>query len=537
MASSSEEFSRLVDPFETRKAQKLLRLYYNGVRQYVPELERRIFELAHAECTARFALEDGKPMLRTHINYRHRGREKTIVLREPELRGSTKGHAWRSVLNLGPFDLEMWWFNRALLSATPGLGKKADVQRLVRRWSGGLMLFRDGFRINPYGNAEDDWLGLDKKAFGSRGFKLNRQQVVGRVKISWRNKGFIEQTNREGLTDTPERAIFVDLLKQVVFGQFKEFLDTVDKDTRAQQLTTIEDLREYVEKAQSEISRKIREVLVRAPSEKQALTEIDGLVRTLNGYIEQAQRLAEEYQSDRAKFVYLAGIGLMVEFILHELGRATTLTLDTLKELSAGTDVATISRTTMPAAITTLQEQLATINKRVQTLDPLSTSRRQRKEDFDVCETLRLIVEGRQPQAARHKVSFRGGPEQGDSWIVNGVVGMFIQIVENLLSNSFYWLDVQRDMEPDLDAHIDFRLDRQMRTVIITDNGTGVDPAQSKDIFEAFISHRAANRGKGLGLYISREIADYNDWTLDILDESTVRPSRLNSFVLTLGKA
>ena len=66
------------------------------------------------------------------------------------------------------------------------------------------MLFRDGFRINPYGGPEDDWLELDKRAFRSRGFKLNRQQVIGRVLIDYRNTRLVEQTNREGLTDTPE---------------------------------------------------------------------------------------------------------------------------------------------------------------------------------------------------------------------------------------------------------------------------------------------------------------------------------------------
>ena len=41
------------------------------------------------------------------------------------------------------------------------------------------MVFRDGFRVHPYGGPEDDWLDLDKEAFRSGGYKLNRQQIIG----------------------------------------------------------------------------------------------------------------------------------------------------------------------------------------------------------------------------------------------------------------------------------------------------------------------------------------------------------------------
>ncbi len=529
-----EEFSRLVDPFESRKASRLLRLYYNGERHYVPEIERRLFEIAHAECKASFAYEDGRPVLRGYVNYRLRARERSFVLREPELRGVIQGHPFSALMNLGPFEVEFWWYNRLILTEVAGLGKKQQVQALVRRWSGGLMLFRDGFRINPYGGPEDDWLGLDKRAFGSRGFKLNRQQIIGRVTITHRSRGLIEQTNREGLTDTPEKLVLVQLLQQILFKEFKIFVDNADKEVRVQELTSLENLEEHVERTQDDIVKKIRMVIARVPAERPALTEVERLVMTLNEYIVQARGLAQEYQTDRAKFVYLAGIGLMVEFILHELGRATNHTLDTLKSIEkqgSGKNLPAM----LPAAFTTLSDQLATIVKRVETLDPLSTSRRQRKEDFDVFGVIHQIVEARDAQARRHNVRFEGNFDEQRRWMVRGVRGMFIQIIENLLSNSFYWLGVQRDIEPGLRPYIRIDIDPDDGTVMVTDNGSGVDPPSASEIFEAFVSHRPARDGKGLGLYISREIADYHDWKLDIVREHTVRKGRYNSFVLDLS--
>ena len=37
-----DEFSRIVDPFESKKANRLVRLYYNVERHHVPEMERRL---------------------------------------------------------------------------------------------------------------------------------------------------------------------------------------------------------------------------------------------------------------------------------------------------------------------------------------------------------------------------------------------------------------------------------------------------------------------------------------------------------------
>ena len=118
--------------------------------------------------------------------------------------------------------------------------------------------------------------------------------------------------------------------------------------------------------------------------------------------------------------------------------------------------------------------------------------------------------------------------------MVRGVKGMFIQIVENLLSNSFFWLGVQGDIDPEFEPYIEVKMDPEESTLLITDNGTGVEPSAAKEIFDAFVSHRPAREGRGLGLYISREVAEYNDWSVDILEEASVRKGRYNTFVVHL---
>ena len=156
--------------------------------------------------------------------------------------------------------------------------------------------------------------------------------------------------------------------------------------------------------------------MARVPSEIRALSEVVRLVGLLNGYVDQARELAEEYESERGKFVYLAGIGLMVEFILHELGRATEDTLKTLESFTAS-DFDEDDADSLTAGFVTLSDQLRTIVKRVNSLDPLSTSRRQRKENFDVWEVVEQVIESRQAQAGRHGVEFRGDCDGDGEWM------------------------------------------------------------------------------------------------------------------------
>ena len=84
-----------------------------------------------------------------------------------------------ALVKLGGFDLEIYWYNRRIVDSIEGLTENKTASRAqIARWSGGPMLYRHGFRVLPFGDPDDDWISLDKRAFGSSGFKLNRQQVL-----------------------------------------------------------------------------------------------------------------------------------------------------------------------------------------------------------------------------------------------------------------------------------------------------------------------------------------------------------------------
>ncbi|TIT28864.1 MAG: HAMP domain-containing histidine kinase, partial [Mesorhizobium sp.] len=292
-------------------------------------------------------------------------------------------------------------------------------------------------------------------------------------------------------------------------------------------------IEEKIETTGDEVRVRLRQIERLLPSEHRHLIEQAlRLIRELTGYLDEARELTEEAAEDRAELVHLAGVGLMVEFIMHELERTTSATLRTLTEIDQDA-----LRRSDAAAISVLGDQLKTINKRVSNLDPISAARRQTKENFDPSEVIRQIVEGHAGKLHRHDIAIGGSYLDAPRWRVKAVRGMFIQIIENLLSNSFYWLIQQKVVEQRLKLRITINVDPEEQVITVTDNGPGVSPESASEIFEAFVTRRPAGEGHGLGLYISREVARYHGWNFDLERAETVRPGRYNTFVLDMGGA
>lgn len=528
----NSEFSRMVDPFDRRRGNRLFRITYNGEQVTLPQIPQRLFDVAHAKVNARSERQsDGQVQLIVEMDYRLNTRKKHVItLPEVKLVSITKSRSTRVLRKLGSFTLEFLWFNRLFLTAVEGLGTRSDVQGLVRQWAGGLMVFRDGFRINPYGGPDDDWLQLDKKAFGRRGYKLNRQQVIGRVNLTWRNRRLVEQTNREGLVDNEYKEALVSILQKVL-EDFKTFSQNIEDELRQEDLTSVDVLKARVAKAKNEVQKRIRQIAADAPEQAGPLREVERLVKQLAAQIDDVDDIIDDYKDERRKFVHLAGLGLMVELILHELGRSSSSTLSTLE----GVDTSQLSGK-LPAVFQTLESQLKTLQKRIETLDPLSTARRQVKESFAVQDLVQQVVDSRDAQAKRHKVRVSIRSTSSRPWRIKAVRGMLIQILENLLSNAFYWLKQQAVVDPDFRARILIEIDEAGSVIDVSDNGPGIERKEAEEIFKPFVTAKPPGEGSGLGLYIASELAEYHDWKLNLVGPPTAKIWRRFSIDLS-GKA
>src|SRR5262249_39995715 len=145
-----EEFSRFTDPFE-RKPRFPISLRFNDQTVVIPRFDKVLFDNAHAYVQAEFTIGQEEAELAGQICYTLRAREKSFRLPLAELARVTDTDP-ETLRSLGPFKVWFYWFNRRIMKEIEGIGDKRRVQELVNRWSGGLMVFRDGFRVKPYGS-------------------------------------------------------------------------------------------------------------------------------------------------------------------------------------------------------------------------------------------------------------------------------------------------------------------------------------------------------------------------------------------------
>lgn len=74
-----------------------------------------------------------------------------------------------------------------------------DLRRAIRIHSG-ISLYRDSFRILPYGEPDNDWLRLDRRRVNNPTLRLSNNQILGWIRLTAdANPLLQDQTNREGL--------------------------------------------------------------------------------------------------------------------------------------------------------------------------------------------------------------------------------------------------------------------------------------------------------------------------------------------------
>ena len=64
---------------------------------------------------------------------------------------------------------------------------------------GSIFLFYNNFRISPYGNVKNDWLGLDQRKAQGRARYFGTRELLGKIFITDEDNTFEVLSNREGL--------------------------------------------------------------------------------------------------------------------------------------------------------------------------------------------------------------------------------------------------------------------------------------------------------------------------------------------------
>lgn len=505
------DLAKISDPFAKLRANKFIGISFQGLEINIPMLDREPLRYADALCAAKFSYDSaGEPQLSLRVDYKTHSRERTDHLTGDHLRACVREEPTRkkkklllidaevvaeALKHLGPWELEFHWFNRGrIMRNTPELWNDS-IREFLAQWAGGFLVYRDGYRVYPYGERSDDWLDLDRKALAASAYKLNRAQMVGRLRISSiGNPSLLDQTNREGFRDSYDREALIRLLRYVILGFCRPFLEQVEREVEPPLEEVAEEVQQRLTTSRDIAVASLKGMQNRLPDEQESIKKVMHHLEEVSEAWERAKLRINSFEETIDSFVHLAGVGLMLEFVSHELSRVTQ---DSLKAVSSG-------KFSLPV----VEAQLKTLDKRVRILDELSIPGRQIRKESDLRELVDMLCEFHEAKSVRHDVSIKVSSVSSGSFLETLERGQFLQILDNLFSNSFYWL--ANSFDPSGPGVISIELDPRLRIMRFTDNGPGIPAERKESIFDQFVTTKPPREGRGLGLYIARRLASEN---------------------------
>ena len=409
----------------------------------------------------------------------------------------------------GPFRLELRVWDReagdlAELVKLYGSTLK-DVRSDLDR-AAGVNIYRDGFRVLPYGEPRNDWLRLDLRRVQNPTMRLSNNQIVGYVLISADENPLLrDQSNREGLIEGPAFDDLHQLVTMVLNELEKERYaarhprDTKRSKTQAKGLFA--DFDHVV----------VRDLI------KQRHPEDSELLTLLGEKEKDLERRAEEVQEVPGRYRRLAMLGQLIDTVLHDgrtplakIGHEAHLGLRDIERIHKDKEVLLQRLNQRLDTIKSQSEVLATVFRKI---EPFGGRKRGRPiqlrleqviaDAFSVLDTEIAEVGA---QVKLPKTDIQVLVDQAE----------IQEVMINLLQNSLYWL---RQGPKDCRQIVvrTRRKDPEQVEILFSDSGPGVKPEFREHIFDPYFSTKPD--GVGLGLTITGEIiSEYYAGSLELLE-------------------
>jgi hypothetical protein len=134
----------------------------------------------------------------------------------------------------GDASLELYFFYRKSEAQKAALGVDISTQKIKEITKTldeyyGIKIYRDGFRVKPYGESGNDWLGLDL-SFQNNTIYPRNNNVFGFVNISkTKNPKISDTTTREGIIYSEEFLDLISFIKTSLQEIFIEFRSEIEK--------------------------------------------------------------------------------------------------------------------------------------------------------------------------------------------------------------------------------------------------------------------------------------------------------------------
>lgn len=413
---------------------------------------------------------------------------------------------------------------------------------------GGIKIFRDDFRIRPYGENGEDWLRLGERqaqspgGAGQRlgGYRIRPNQIAGTIKISRiHNSSFQDKSGREGLIENDEFELFKNIIIDII-SVFEKDRNTImhnlyklhyDRNKEAEKVRqakeVAENIRQAKEQREGEKNRFNEQNNEDSRSEEDEYSREENMADAIFILEKENEKKDEELRLLRS----LASVGLIISSFAHEvrslrarlIPRSKHLIEELRNHLVEDELSSTLDKDDNPFYMIDLmrEDDLKLKHWLDYSLSTLKIDKRGRR-NLDFSKYFENFRANWSKALEQRSITLDLQKLDENSHMIRAYEVDMDSIFNNLLSNSINAHYGHNNEQKKINIFWS-RKDDNIE-IIFSDNGKGLDrkyKENPEEIFNLNESSKTDNKGNkigtGLGLYIVKSIIEeYNDSEISI---------------------
>ena len=367
----------------------------------------------------------------------------------------------------------------------------------------GISIYRDGFRVFPYGESGNDWLDLDNRRIQNPSQRISNNQILGSVLIdSQANPLLKDQSNREGILAGEAYTDFTTLLSGAINKLEVERSRVRAKNRKKETHTKLPKLFEDVD-----ISNIISIVNSKYPRDEELKLLLNDKDTKIKNGINQTRIVLSSYSR-------LATLGSLVDRLVHEIRSALSginsnsdfIEMD-IEELCSESIINYIEiKNTIFPKVDKIKNNSSMIDSQIKHIEPFGGGRKKgRPKKVDVAPLIQNIIDIYSNDIKNNNITLI---YDGQSNISSLDPGEFSSVIKNLLENAIYWSSHPESHAPNSPT-IEIEVARAPEgslLVRVSDTGPGVNDEDINRIFYPYETNK--DGGTGLGLTIAGYIVE-----------------------------
>ncbi|HAU29002.1 MAG TPA: ATP-binding protein [Rhodospirillaceae bacterium] len=415
------------------------------------------------------------------------------------------------------FDIRVYDRDKEAIEALIGRGLKDEYGQYVGKNQArsllnslnGIGVYRNGFRIRPLGDADFDWLKLNKRRVQDPSKRIGSDQVIGYVQIqSEELSGLTEKSARDGLKENDAFKQLKNITEKVISElESRRFAYRKNTGLNRPALKVERELEQLF--SFDEMKRNISTKLSKGGIDTKTTEEI---INIIDKDAENKNKVADEIRQAVAIYQGQATLGKIINVILHEGRRPLNYFKNQIPNLQYWHNQ--LSETKDPGILEKIIPMTDGIGQNADIfaklfgrLDPLAAGKRPPKKSITLKKTIGKVFSVFDHELELHHISHHiTGPDEFrfPSWDQD-----IYAIFTNLIDNSIYWISEKKTLKREINIDIETKGD-SLLYIDYRDTGPGIEPylISSEAIFEPQFTTKP--NGTGLGLAIAGEAAARN---------------------------